>query len=520
MDDDNSYLVGYELVDAQLTSLRGQRWAEPSLRSLRRTMRHVYEHRSEAAAVGARARADVLVSCAPEHVAAAVRNRLEAIDRHAVHLSRTSLAMPAQWASPPSGRRPTKGSPRMSACVVVQGNSASLAQCLASLDGIADASVVVDAESGDDMGSARNEALDQATGAWVLMLDADHTLDPASVDALRGLVDHDRFVGYAARELHQFGMDGAVSGVEQRTAVLFPRHPDLRYVGRVNEQLLPQRPGLDFRLVSSPVILHQHDRRSGHHDLVAKARRDLPVLERSVREAPREPFHLYNLGAALDRLGLHGEAETALRRAIELAAPRAIWGAAAYASLSRAVAAQGRHPEAVKLCKAATKWAPDWAHGWCMLGAALVDAGRLSGALRAYTQALNCTGDRWVAGSGPDDTAWQVRAGMGKVHLVREDYEQASQCLSAAVGLDPSNEELRLWLGRAEEALGRTGEAGRHLERATAVARAGPESYLAVGNFFAKRAEDALLRGLADNPESRALLERIERLRAVQAMER
>ncbi len=78
MNDDNSYLVGYKLVDALSQSpFHGQRWAQPRVSELRGAMRRVYEHRSEAAATGRRARADVLVSCRPELLVAAVRERIE-----------------------------------------------------------------------------------------------------------------------------------------------------------------------------------------------------------------------------------------------------------------------------------------------------------------------------------------------------------------------------------------------------------------------------------------------------------
>jgi tetratricopeptide (TPR) repeat protein len=147
-----------------------------------------------------------------------------------------------------------------------------------------------------------------------------------------------------------------------------------------------------------------------------------------------------------------------------------------------------------------------------MLGAALVDAGRPKPALGAYRRALNCAGDTWPA--GPDDTAWQVRAAMGRIHLACEEYTEAAECLSGAVALNPGSAQLRVWLARAYEAVGRSGEARRQLERAMTVARARPEAYLAFGDFFTRKAEEALLRGLADNAESRVLLERVERLRA------
>ena len=520
MDDDNSYLVGYTLVDAPSDSwLRGQRWAQPSVSDLRRAMRRVYEHRSEAAAIGARARADVLVSCRPELVAEAVRERIEAIARQPGRVARANRARLDQPAAPTARRRSSRDGRRISACIVVpNGGEPSLAQCLSSLQDVADAVIVVDVGASDDMASVRNDALDRATGGWVLMLDATHTLDPACADLVRRLADQDRFVGYAARELHQFGLDGAVSAIEQRTAVLFPRHPDLRYVGRVGEQLLPRRPDLEFRLARSQIVVHQHDSRGDRHDPVARARRELPLLERAVREEPSEPFHHYNLGIALQHLGLNEEAETALRRAMALAPARTIWGASAHLSLSRAVAAQGRTADAVKLCKIATKLAPGWAQGWCMLGAAQVDAGHPKAALRAYTRALNCDGDTWLTSDAPDDTAWRVRAGMAKIHLAANQYGEAAECLAGAVALNPTNAELHALLAHAYEAVGRSGDARRHLESAVMVARSGPGPYLAFGDFFTKKAEESLLRGLVDNAESRMLLERIERLRAARAI--
>jgi Flp pilus assembly protein TadD len=344
------------------------------------------------------------------------------------------------------------------------------------------------------------------------MLDASQTLDPASVGLVRDLVNRDRFAGYAARELHQFGLDGAVSVVQQRTVCLFPRHPDLRFLGRAAEQLLPVRADLEFRLVQSRVVLYRHgldDRR----DSVAWARRHVPLLERSVRESPEEPFHLYNLGLALNRLGVYVEAESALRRAIKLSARRAIWRAPAFTALARTVAAQGRGVEATKLCRVATELAPEWPGAWCMLGEALSDVGRSDEALDAYRRALDCGDEAMRPGDASGDTAWQVRAGLARIHLAREEYAAAADCLSVATSINPMNGELYSMLARAADGAGRPGEVRRQLERAVMATRAGADAYLSLGDFFTKKAEEALLRGLVDNAENPLLRERIERLR-------
>jgi tetratricopeptide (TPR) repeat protein len=519
MHDDNSYLIDYELADAAADfGMDGQRWAEPSRDELRRAMRRLYEHPDEAAGTGARARADVLLSCRPELVADAVLERVKAADRHPVHVSFGSLAVFDPSVAPARRRRPATDGRRLTACIVVEDNAPSLSQCVWSVRDVADSVVVVELKSDDDMAAARNDALDRATGSWILMLDATNSLDPGSIDHVRNLVKRGRFEGYSARVLRQLGMDGAISSIEDRTPVLFPRHPDLRYVGRVDEQLLPQGRSLKFRLIPSRVVINQHDDRPERHDPVARARRQLLILERAVREEPYEPFHLYNLGSALGRLGLHHEAEAALVQAVALAPPRAVWVPSAHLALARTLAGQGRRAEATKACKAATKLAPQWAQAWCMLAAALVDTGRLKAALRAYMRAVEFSGETWMAAGHPDDAAWQARAGMGRIHLACERYGEAAACLSGALALNPTSAELHVWLARAYEALGRSADARAHLERATMVARSGADAYAAFGDFFTKKAEEALLRGLADNPESRLLLERIERLRTARVI--
>jgi tetratricopeptide (TPR) repeat protein len=232
-----------------------------------------------------------------------------------------------------------------------------------------------------------------------------------------------------------------------------------------------------------------------------------------VREAPHEPFHRYNLGVALHHLGLNAEAEKTLRRALKRAPRRAVWAPSAYASLARAVAAQGRASEAAELAATATELAPDWAAGWCMLGDARAAAGRPDDALQAYERALDCGEQSMLPGAAPNDTTWEVRRGIARIHFAREDYVSAADCLTHAVALNPSSPELRVMLAQAYEGAGHSGEARRHLELAVAGAPGGADAYLAFGDFFARKAEEALLRGLVDNAESRALLEQIERLR-------
>jgi Flp pilus assembly protein TadD len=464
----------------------------------------------------------VLVSCRPDRLADAVKDRLEAFDTHPVHLSAADLRATAAVTSPPHPttvrRSPHAAGRRLCACVVVDGDAPLLPQCLASLDEVADSTVVVEAEGVPDRAAVRNRALDEAQGGWVLVIEAGQTLDPASVRAVREAVAADRFVGYTARLRHQVGLDGLVSTVEERAAVLFPRHPDLRFVGWAVPQLQPRPPLHELYLAPTLVVLHQHHYDQERHDPVARARRDLGLLEQAIAAEPGEPYHRYCLGAALARLGLKEEGDAALRRSIEQA-PKAPWAAPALLARARIAAADGRPGRAAKLARAAAERAPDWAVAWCVLGAARADAGRHDDALAAYERALDCTTMAWPGDADqPGEAAWLARAGIGRIHLARGEHGAAAQCLEAAVASNPASPELRLFLARAYEAVGRASDGRRHLERAAAAPRTGPDAFTGMADFFLGKAESALLRGLADNPESRVLLDRIERLRAAQAM--
>lgn len=84
MNDDNSYLLDYALVDvpsdafAEVASFGGHRWAEPSVAHLRATMRGVYEERGEASRKGEQARRDILEGFTRERTASAILDRLAA----------------------------------------------------------------------------------------------------------------------------------------------------------------------------------------------------------------------------------------------------------------------------------------------------------------------------------------------------------------------------------------------------------------------------------------------------------
>jgi glycosyltransferase involved in cell wall biosynthesis len=104
--------------------------------------------------------------------------------------------------------------PTLSVILITRNEEANLADCLASLEGIAEQIVVVDTNSSDrtleiaqnheaiiaqpadwpGFGPQKNRALDLATGDWVLSLDADERLTPALRSEILTAVRHSAHV--------------------------------------------------------------------------------------------------------------------------------------------------------------------------------------------------------------------------------------------------------------------------------------------------------------------------------------
>ncbi len=104
--------------------------------------------------------------------------------------------------------------PTLSVILITRNEEANLADCLASLEGIAQQVVVVDTNSSDrtldiaksygaviaqpqdwpGFGPQKNRALDLATGEWVLSLDADERLTPALKSEIVTAIHHSAHV--------------------------------------------------------------------------------------------------------------------------------------------------------------------------------------------------------------------------------------------------------------------------------------------------------------------------------------
>ena len=202
---------------------------------------------------------------------------------------------------------------RISACYIVKNEAAVLARSIESLQGNVDELLVVDTGSTDDtvalarrygakvlqytwqddFAEARNFAIDQAKGDWIVFPDADEYFAADSGCRLRQVIEQNA----QARALLIKRLDIDADRNDEVLAALFvlrafQRRPELRFAGRIHEELRDR--GGDIREAvyvpeSELQLLH-----TGYSASVnrAKAERNLKLLLTELAET-KQPGRLY-----------------------------------------------------------------------------------------------------------------------------------------------------------------------------------------------------------------------------------
>ncbi len=208
--------------------------------------------------------------------------------------------------------------PCLSFCAIVKNELVNLPRCLASVKPYVSEMIVVDtgsedetpkvaAEHGakitsfewcDDFSAARNYALSQVSGDWILMLDADEELVVISEDFLNKLTCQSEIIAYS---LILTDVNDQESMTPLHTRRLFRNLPDLKYVGRYHEQLIYKEQPISGNLtqaLSDIRILHY-----GYNKKQLQQKnlnRNIPILERIRQEEGLSLMLLYCLAGMYD----------------------------------------------------------------------------------------------------------------------------------------------------------------------------------------------------------------------------
>ncbi len=313
--------------------------------------------------------------------------------------------------------------PRLSLCMIVRDSARTLAACLESVRPWVDEMVIVDTGSVDDtprlvesfggrlfhfpwcddFSAARNESLRHARGEWLFWMDSDDTIPRECGRQLRGLIERAvpaNLLGYVIQVYCPGGGEDG-DAESDMTAVdhvkLFRNRPDLRFDGRIHEQILPsiRRAGGEVAWTELYVVHSGSDQSRAAQE--GKLRRDLRLLELELMERPEHPFTLFNLGMTHVHAGRFAEAADYLRRGIARSAAEESHLRKAFALLVYAEMRLGRHEAAIEACRRGQAMFPRDAELRFREGVLLHELGQLEEAKRCYLDVLETQEERYFA---------------------------------------------------------------------------------------------------------------------------
>ncbi len=184
----------------------------------------------------------------------------------------------------------------LSLSMIVKNEEKFLRDCLESIKNIVDEIVIVDTGSLDrtidiakeytsnifsfnwvnDFSAARNYSLSKCTGEWILYLDADERLEEKSLDETKKIIEQKE--NLAVRCLvksidDEYGRDNSMTFPR-----LFRNHPQLRFTGKVHEQIEASIKSLGYKLVDSGIEIIHLGYNISPENKRQKAKRNLDLL--------------------------------------------------------------------------------------------------------------------------------------------------------------------------------------------------------------------------------------------------
>lgn len=219
---------------------------------------------------------------------------------------------------------------KVSACMIVKNESKNIERCINSFIELADEIIIVDTGSTDntvkiaeglgakvffrawdnDFAAAKNYALDQAAGDWIIILDADEYFESGSMPNLRKALQRiDKNKNTEAVQCRLYNIEekkNLIIGSMPAVRIIRNR-PDIRFYGRIHEA--PKREGkfLNNEYLKDIKIYH-----TGYSlDIVqSKRERNLEMLKLEEKSGNADSFIYYYLAEVCAHLNKYEEAIT------------------------------------------------------------------------------------------------------------------------------------------------------------------------------------------------------------------
>ncbi len=214
---------------------------------------------------------------------------------------------------------------KISLSMIVKNEEKFLEGCLLSVKDVVDEIILVDTGSTDntieiakkygakifhfdwvnDFSAARNYALKNSSGKWILYLDADERLSPDSINYIKNLKNEVPDKAYECTITNIERVNGRPSTMLYTR--VFPNKPMIKFEGKIHEQIENSLIKNKIQVVKSGIRIIHHGYDLNEDAKVKKAERNLKILQAEFNSNPSS-YYAYQLGQTYGILNLPDEA--------------------------------------------------------------------------------------------------------------------------------------------------------------------------------------------------------------------
>ena len=257
-------------------------------------------------------------------------------------------------------------------------------------------------------------------GKWVFWMDSDDTIDKTNGRKLRELVEGPIELLPMAYVIQVHCPAAESEGHADVTIVdhvkLFRNLPQLRFEGRIHEQILPAVRKLNGQVAWTDVFVTHSGADQSPDGRRRKHERDLRLLQLDSQERPDHPFVLFNLGMTYGDMEQHVDAVAQLNRCLAVSHPTESHVRKAYALLASSLMQLERIEESAQICAAGLKIFPEDPELQFRAGLAAHRLHRLDDAIRAYRRALVGGSERFFSSRDRAITGYKVRHNLAMIY--------------------------------------------------------------------------------------------------------
>lgn len=301
------------------------------------------------------------------------------------------------------------GSCQISLCLIARNEEHCLSGCLASASQLIDEIILVDTGSADktmtiaaeygarifpfewadDFAAARNYAISQAHGKWILVLDADERLTQVTRPELLEFIAANPAEGYYFNITSFIDLNGQIT--QDQVVRLFKNNSCYRFTGAIHEQVVgsilsKNPPG---RLLVSPFTIEHYGYLPSELAAKCKFRRNTDLLIKALLNSPQDAFLHYSLAIEYLQYRDFAQAGESLEKALPLLTGTEGYLPQLLGALLLVKLSQPHNQQAERLFANAIHVLPDNGDFYCLFGMWLIQRARYEEAIAILEPALD-----------------------------------------------------------------------------------------------------------------------------------